>query len=276
MPPHDVPNDNFPQDSEHHPAVFQCPQWARYCLLAFIAIHVLGVLTEPLRFFSRSEVRTGPEFSILRQVMQPYSQWLYMDHGYFFFAPNPGPAHLIQCNLAPTELVTKADDKPEQPLPPSDTLIIFPNRHQQWPRLSYHRHFMLSEFYNSRYAPKQVTEELKKDPAFMEQWTFDRALYDQIQSSITKSLRHSTGATKVELRRVERLIPEVEQVLREGWGIDDPRLTELLLETMIEPSKPSAEKPAKRIELGELPPKEQTAPAQGSSLAPTTDKEPNP
>ena len=64
-------------------------------MLALFSLHFLGVLSEPLRFFSRSDVRTGPEFAALGELLKPYSQWLYINHGYFFFAPNPGPGHLI-------------------------------------------------------------------------------------------------------------------------------------------------------------------------------------
>ena len=111
---------------------------------------------------------------------------------------------------------------------------------------------MLSEFYNSRYAPRQVTEELKKDPEFMARWTFDNDLYLQIQTSMTKSLKHSTGATQVDLRRLERLLPDPQQILREGLALTDPRFLVLLPESMIEPI-PKAPDPSAKSELVPLP-----------------------
>jgi hypothetical protein len=57
---------------------------------------------------------------------------------------------------------------------------------------------MLAEFYNSRFAPKHISEELRKDESFVAQWTFDRALYDQIQGSNEHSLTFSTGSPYIE------------------------------------------------------------------------------
>lgn len=106
---------------------------------------------------------------------------------------------------------------------------------------------MLSEFYTSRYAPEQVTDQLKKDLEFMPRWAFDKEIYDQIQSSIVTSLKHSRGKGKVQLRRVERLLPESDQVLLEGWSLNDSRLTMVLPETMIESAatEPVKELPSK-------------------------------
>ncbi len=214
------------KSSSEAPAI-QCPTWLKYVLLAAFLVHFLAVLSEPLRFFSRSEIQTGPEFAWLADAMKPYSQWLYMNHGYFFFAPNPGPSHLIQCSLSSRS----ATDSSEKEL--VQTLFL-PDRKEHWPRLLYHRYFMLSEFYTSRYAPQHVTEELKKDLEFMPRWAFDKEIYDQIQGSIVASLKHSRNKEIVQLRRVERLLPESHQVLREGWSLNDPRLTIVLPETMIE------------------------------------------
>lgn len=216
-----------------------CPTWLRRLCLGLAALHLLGVLSEPLRFFSRSELGVAPDFGWLRETSKPYSQWLYLDHGYFFFAPNPGPGHLIRCSLS-----EKKDAEHLEPDASARTRF-FPDRKSDWPRLRYHRYFMLSEFYNSRYAPRQVTDELKKDSEFMARWTFDNDLYLQIQSSMTKSLKHSTGATQVDLRRFERLLPDPPQILREGLALDDPRFLVLLPETMIEPIPKAPELPPK-------------------------------
>jgi len=191
-------------------------------------VHFLGVLSEPLRFFSRSDVRTAPEFVWLSETFRPYSQWLYVNHGYFFFAPNPGPGHLIlgSVRLSPTP------SSPEKSAPEN---FYLPNRKEHRPRLLYHRYFMLSEFYTSRYAPDKITEELKKDLEFMPRWAFDKELYDQIRTSIVRSLEHSRGIEKIELRRIERLLPDSQQVLKQGWTLNDPRLIEILPESMVEP-----------------------------------------
>ncbi len=223
-----------------------CPTWLRRLCLVLAAVHLLGVLAEPLRFFSRSELGVAPDFGWLGETAKPYSQWLYLDHGYFFFAPNPGPGHLIRCSLSREKDVELTESEA------SASTRFFPNRKLDWPRLRYHRYFMLSEFYNSRYAPRQVTDELKKDSEFLARWTFDNDLYLQIQTSMTKSLKHSTGATQVDLRRLERLLPDPPQILREGFALDDPRFLVLLPETMIEPI-PKTPDPLPKSELVPLP-----------------------
>jgi len=215
-----------PMIEQKRPQSNYCPAWAQIGLLTAFLVHFLGVLSEPLRFFSRSEVRTGPEFAWLGETMKPYSQWLYINHGYFFFAPNPGPGHLIQCSFAPPDGVVPTEE-------PSRKQML-PDRNEHWPRLLYHRYLMLSEFYTNRFAPRQVTEELKKDTEFMERWSLDKELYDQIQKSMVASLNHSRGEDLIELRRIERSLPDSQQVLREGWTLNDPRLTSVLSETMVE------------------------------------------
>ena len=230
------------------PAVSNCcPVWLQGALLGFLLVHALGVLSEPLRFFSRSDVRTGPEFVWLGETMKPYSQWLYINHGYFFFAPNPGPSHLIQYSRgAPSAL-------PTDPSPTQKHLL--PDRNEHWPRLLYHRYFMLSEFYTSRFAPQQVAVELKTDVDFMSSWASDKVLYDQIQNSIKASLKHSLGTEINSLQRIERALPDSQQVLKDGWTLNDARLTSVLPESMIEttvplpadvlPGKPTGPQPTK-------------------------------
>lgn len=233
----------LPKPSKTEPTAIRCPTSIQYVLLIAFLIHFLGVLAEPLRFFSRSEIRTGPEFAWLADTMKPYSQWLYLNHGYFFFAPNPGPGHLIQCTLSTSATDEISDTKPSQ-------VLLLPDRNEHWPRLLYHRYFMLSEFYTSRYAPERVTQDLKKDLEFMQTWASDKELYDQIQSSIVISLKHSRGIEKVKLRRLERHLPDSQQVLKEGWSLNDPRLTNLLAETMLEATggEPIDELPGKASE----------------------------
>ena len=238
-----MPSAALPKLPKAEPTAIRCPASIQYVLMFAFLIHFLGVLAEPLRFFSRSEIRTGPEFAWLADSMKPYSQWLYLNHGYFFFAPNPGPGHLIQCMLS----TSSAGAPPDQD---SSQVLLLPDRSEHWPRLLYHRYFMLSEFYTSRYAPEQVTPDLKKDLEFMQTWASDKELYDQIQSSIVSSLKHSRSVGNVKLRRIERLLPDSQQVLNDGWRLNDPRLTNALAETMLESTavEPIDELPIKASE----------------------------
>jgi hypothetical protein len=69
-------------------------------------------------------------------AQQPPMQWyldvLYVNHGYSFFAPDPGAGKLVRWEVLNAQgAVTKQGE--------------FPNKKEQWPRLRYHRHFMLAD-----------------------------------------------------------------------------------------------------------------------------------
>ncbi|NIO41435.1 MAG: hypothetical protein GTO41_15415, partial [Burkholderiales bacterium] len=56
---------------------------------------------------------------------------MFLDHGYRFFAPEPGPGHLVRYEVTTSDGAGAAGQ--------------FPDRDRIWPRLLYHRWFMLSE-----------------------------------------------------------------------------------------------------------------------------------
>lgn len=68
-------------------------------------------------------------------VFQPYMDVLSLGNGYRFFAPEPGPSHLVRYE------VTLDDGTLHEG--------VFPDRARHKPRLLYHRYFMLSEFVNT-------------------------------------------------------------------------------------------------------------------------------
>jgi hypothetical protein len=207
-----------------------CPKKIQILVLIIVAMHLLCVLAEPLRFFSRSEVRTAPEFGLLARTTRPYCQWMYLNHGYFFFAPNPGPGRLIECKLG-------------SPSDENQRAMLVPDKQKPWPRLLYHRYLMFAEFYNSRYAPKQISAEMKADKETVARWAADFDMYSQVQQSVLKSLKHATGESEIELRRIERLLPTPDVVLGEKVSINDKRFLETLPETMPIPA-PAQELPS--------------------------------
>jgi hypothetical protein len=110
-----------------------------------IVVHLLGVMVAPITTPPRFE---GPPSVIgakLKEVYQPYMTALYLDHAYKFFAPNPGDSHLLRYDLYFAD-GTSRKNRDDQ---------VFPDRRRHWPRLLYHRHFMLSEFVND-FAPDEV------------------------------------------------------------------------------------------------------------------------
>ena len=100
-----------------------------------IVFHLTAVFVAPLAFASEY---SSPFVNAIYAALRPYIAAMYLDHGYFFFAPNPGPSHLVDYK------VEFADGRP--PLTGR-----FPDLKTERPRLLYHRHFMLSESLHSRY-----------------------------------------------------------------------------------------------------------------------------
>jgi hypothetical protein len=64
--------------------------------------------------------------------MQWYLDALYLNHGYHFFAPEPSNGHLIRYQVYDDRGGVIADGQ-------------FPDRKEYWPRLLYHRYFMLAD-----------------------------------------------------------------------------------------------------------------------------------
>lgn len=190
----------------------------RIALSVLLALHVLAVVAEPLRFFSRSPVKSSSEEArLIRNSLGRYVDFMYLSHGYFFFAPNPGPAHLLEIQIEPSRT------------------LLWPDRKQQWPRLLYHRHFMLTEFYHTLFAPASLEGEAALDQQLLERWRADRDLYERLQASIRNNISKQHADRTVKLRRIEHALPTEEQVLQNGWSLTDPRLYSEIPEGTLQP-----------------------------------------
>jgi hypothetical protein len=105
------------------------PLVARIAISVIVAWHLTAVFLAPLSIPPTSWLVT---FVAQGPIMQRYLDLFYLNHGYGFFAPDPGPGHLIQYEIFDDRgAVTKQGS--------------FPNSDVQRPRLFYHRHFMLAE-----------------------------------------------------------------------------------------------------------------------------------
>ncbi len=198
-----------------------CPSWLAKIIVIFVFAHLAAVLSEPLVFFSRTEVgTTAPEFSFLRRTLSPYVEWFYLDHGYFFFAPNPGPSHLVECTPKSADTET---------LP-----FIFPDRRTHYPRLLYHRYFMLAEFYNNRFAPPELSKEESLDDELVMRWKMDRGQYVSLRDSMVRSLSKSLQCDSVTLRRLERDLPSLKQILDDRLSLHDPKFLTKLPESQVD------------------------------------------
>ncbi len=109
------------------------------CLLcSWLFLVLLGPLSNPIA----STHLTGP----LAQRLRPWHQVFFLGHGYRFFGPDPGPSHLLQYRI-------QMGDNQE------DVTGRFPDRDVDWPRLLYHRWFMLSETVHQECANLPTREE---------------------------------------------------------------------------------------------------------------------
>ncbi|MFN7876020.1 MAG: hypothetical protein ACK5PB_11920 [Pirellula sp.] len=199
----------------------------QFVWLGLICFHLVAVFAEPFQFFSRSPVQSGADADLLRRATRPYAQFMFLDHGYFFFAPNPGPGHLLR---------VMADDAP---LPGSEEGIrvnpyegvLFPDRNRDKPRLLYHRYLMHADFVNSRFAPRELNPELAKDPFIQKSWARDRAIYTHLVRAVSDKVKRETQKPFVRVDRLEREIPDRISTLQQQVRISDPRWIQILPES---------------------------------------------
>lgn len=176
------------------------PVW-KIVVSALLAFHVFAVFLFPMAAASSGSPSIGPTADWLR----PYAAGLYLDHGYAFFAPNPGPSHLVEYRL-------EFDDG----RPP--IVGRLPDLKQHWPRLWYHRHFMLAEHLNAAYAPPQPPPEAS--PEELERWRLARNHYERHVRAFQEHLLDAYDADRVTLVRLEHLIPSP-NAFAEGKRLDD-------------------------------------------------------
>jgi hypothetical protein len=203
------------------------PTWLKIVLSILVSVQLLAVFAEPFRFFTRSSQRAySPDASVFRDLLSPYIDFAYLHHGYFFFAPNPGPSHLISARVGSSKPPLQSEE------------ILIPDKKRQWPRLYYHRHFMLSEFLHNLFTPPEKPIEAERDREIELQWKESRDMYLSAKTSIENHLRTTYGTDALEVKRIEHLLPNDIQVFVEHWRLDDKRLYVELPERL--PTDPNA------------------------------------
>jgi hypothetical protein len=145
--------------------------------------------------------------------LQPYMNATFIYHGYRFFAPEPGASHIVQYEL------TFADGRKEKGQ--------FPDLKKQWPRLLYHRSFMLSEIvYQATGLPPEPPPpppanmpprykqraQIEYAEAF-KQYEESVRSRDLLVNGVAQRLLLDSGAEKVHLWAVEHAILSPQQVL---------------------------------------------------------------
>jgi hypothetical protein len=161
--------------------------WVRGSVSLLLALHLVAVVVAPAAVPPSSylEGRTWDLF-------QPYLETAYLNHGYHYFAPEPGPSHLLRY---------------EADLPGGERIEgLVPDRASLWPRLFYHRHFMLAE----RLAPVEPTHP-------------DHGWKETLARSYAEHLQRRLCAERLRLYLRRHAIPYPNQV-RGGIAINDPSL----------------------------------------------------
>ena len=151
----------------------------RWALNSWLVFHLAAIIIAPASVSPSSEL-----IHSAWDLVHPYLQILYLNHGNQFFAPEPSESTLLAFEA-------ERDD---------GTVIRgrIPDR-TTWPRLLYHRHFMLTEHMTD--APAEL------QPLWHE--------------SYARQLGNQFGARRVRLTQQTHLLPSMERV-RAGGRLDDP------------------------------------------------------
>lgn len=172
--------------------------------------HLWAVVGRPIEFATRGPTGPSPASSAFYRPIRWYSEATYLNHGYAFFAPNPGPSHLIRVEV-PTE-----QGEVET--------YTYPDLRRQWPRLLYHRHFMLTEFLHNTFQPRAIPDEIAADAEMAERWKDDRRRYEAVRESMREHLVGALGSDQLKIRRVEHQLAGLPEFLYDRLRLDDPRL----------------------------------------------------
>lgn len=229
----------------------------RVILSLLIIIHLAAVFAPPMAFQSRGPRGISPSVSKLLAPFSAYGQFFYLDRGYAFFAPDPGPSHLMRAEFGrvggPVAGESATGIAASQPT--SDTRL-YPDLNEQWPRLMYHRHFMLAEFLNDSYQPKLPAEAARLvgpelPLAELKAWRLGRERYDMILGSMTNHLKKKFGDRPVTIDRVEHLLPDFVIYATDPLPLSDPSTyivledfpisMEALLDVRAEPLPPASQ-----------------------------------
>lgn len=104
-------------------------RWVRVLVSLLIVWHLFAVFIAPFSVPPTS-------MTIGRLAASDYVSWytdpLYINHGYHFFAPDPGPSLISRYRVTGTDGEVLAEG-------------MFPDLREHWPRLLYHRYLMLSD-----------------------------------------------------------------------------------------------------------------------------------
>ena len=127
----------------------------------------------------------------LMQPLRPLVGALYLGHGYRFFAPDPGPGHTIRWTMQ------LADG--------SESSGSIPDRDADWPRLLYHRRFMVAEKIAALVPPSDAPEGVRR--AARRDW-------QPLIMGVAGNLLAAHDGVQVRLEMVEHFLPGPDDVIQ--------------------------------------------------------------
>lgn len=196
-------------DRDASPPDIKLPSKWRIVVSLLLIVHIVALFVPPFMLQASGSGGTSPVGEFVMNTLQPYIDIAYLNHGYAFFAPNPGPSHLVRARM-------EFDDGRE---PVEET---FPNLDDEWPRLLYHRHFMLSEQLTAQYQPPQLPPEISEEPELAERWQIARRMYELKWRSFKEHLESKYNAPHVTLTRVQHRMIDVFEVGEQHKRLDAP------------------------------------------------------
>lgn len=209
----------MPPISAEPPSSLFADRRVRFGLSVLLIGQLWAVMGRPLEFATQGPFGSSPSASAFYAPLRSYSQFAYLDHGYAFFAPDPGPSHLFQAAITQSDGV-RVEEK-------------FPDLTKQWPRLLYHRHFMLAEFLNDvHHPPGDPPPGIAEDPLAAAEWVRGRKRYEDVRDSILNHLRKEHPRCEVAIRRVEHRQPGLPEFIQDSIGTQDERLLRVLFDTL--------------------------------------------
>jgi hypothetical protein len=158
-----------------------------------IAVYLAGVIIAPL---------SGPPpasdlSQVILQPFRPLLGGLYLGHGYRFFAPDPGPGHTIRWTVTLPDGSLRSGS--------------IPDAASDWPRLLYHRRFMVAEkiaaLVPPPFAPDDVRQQARRD------WL-------PLVRGVATNLLRAEGGVQVRLTMVEHYLPDPDEVVAGTTGED--------------------------------------------------------
>jgi hypothetical protein len=177
-----------------------------------VAAHLAAIISAPWSIGGFNPRIPPPALpSLVAQVAGPYLDATYGGHGYRFFCPEPGPSHLIRYRMVMPDGTTSTG--------------AFPDLNTEWPRLFYHRHFMLTEklagFWNPEVPPADAPPQARAN------WQSMRKTFETVARSYAMHLLASSAAREITLQLVEHQLPGPNE-LADNISLNDAKLDQVL------------------------------------------------